>query len=487
MKLFFTLLAAASCLFGVTLRDLQQQPAAITYKDGLRLYVFPAAGDKPKPALLWLHGGGWTSGSAEAGFPHARYFASRGMVGISAEYRLAKPGGPFVSDAIADCKAALQYLGSHAKDLHIDPARITVAGDSAGAHLAAALADQAGALVLYNGIYDLTDTDRTKVTGSAEASKAVSPLFHIPARMPPAVLLHGWNDTSVSPDQSQRYAAATKSRLIMVENARHAFVLPGYTAPEHQVVDAIREGDHFLQSIGYLTGPATLETASPLPVSRPGSWMTRHEKILDRVKQGNVDVVFLGDSITQNYEKANPPDEDFKPTWDRFYGDRNAVNLGISGDTTEHLVWRIEHGELDGIKPKLAVILIGTNDLGHGVPAEKTKAGIDEVVYLTHVKVPSAKILLLGILPSNKSEQRSADSAAVNTYLAAKYAASSFVTFTDIGDIFRKNGKLDDGLFYDPRLKTPAGALHPDTKGQRMMAETIEPLACKLLNDCKPR
>lgn len=473
--------------WGITLRDLQQPATEVVYKAGQRLYVFTAKEGEARPALVWMHGGGWTSGEASAGFPQARYFAARGMTAISVEYRLAKPGGPWIRDAVADCRDAVKYVRAHAAELHVDPTRIAVAGDSAGAHLAASAADLAGAMVLYNGIYDLTVDDRTALTGSVEASREVSPIFHVPARIPPTIVLHGRKDTSVSVEQSKRYAEALQARLVLFENARHAFVLPGYTAPEHQVVDALREADEFLRGIGYLTGPPTLETAAPLPVPRAGNWMTRHEKVLERVREGKADVVFLGDSITQNYEKTKEPDENFKPTWDRFYGDRNAVNMGFSGDMTDHLLWRIEHGELDGIRPKLVVILIGTNDLAHGHSAETTKAGIDEIVYLTHVKVPSAKVLLLGILPSDFGEQRTAATNEVNRYLATKYAGSKYVTFADIGDVFLRDRKLDTSLFYDPRLPKVGKALHPDTKGQRLMAEKIEPLVCAALGDCRAR
>jgi lysophospholipase L1-like esterase len=228
------------------------------------------------------------------------------------------------------------------------------------------------------------------------------------------------------------------------------------------------------------------ETLAPPPAPRTGGWMTRHQQNADRIKQGGVDLVFIGDSITQNYEKANPPNENFKPTWDYFYGDRKAVNLGISGDTTANVLWRLENGEFDGIQPKAAVILIGTNDTNHGGSAEQTSAGIDEIVKLVHAKSPATKILLLGILPSHISDAKSQKDADVNAYLAKRYAASSYVSYLDIGGVFRKNGQVEDDLFYDPRLSTPRPPLHPDTLGQHRMAAAIEPVLSKLLGDrCK--
>ena len=94
------------------------------------------------------------------------------------------------------------------------------------------------------------------------------------------------------------------------------------------------------------------------PVPRDGNWMKRHESFNERVKQGNVDLIFIGDSITQGWEGAG------KEVWAKTYGNRNAVNLGIGGDRTQHVLWRLDHGNIEGIHPKLAVLMIGTNNSG---------------------------------------------------------------------------------------------------------------------------
>ena len=102
---------------------------------------------------------------------------------------------------------------------------------------------------------------------------------------------------------------------------------------------------------------------------------------------------------------SGPPDwRDFAPVWQRFYGDRNAVNLGFNGDATSHLLWRIENGEVAGIAPKVAVILIGANNLGRlHWSAEDTVAGIDAIVTQLRHRLPHTKLLLLGVLPSDRS------------------------------------------------------------------------------------
>src|SRR5438093_9326345 len=106
-----------------------------------------------------------------------------------------------------------------------------------------------------------------------------------------------------------------------------------------------------------------------IPVPREGNWMKRHESFNERVKQGNVDLIFIGDSITQGWE-ANG-----KAVWAEYYAKRNAVNLGIGGDRTQHVLWRLDHGNIDGINPKLAVLMIGTNNSG-GNTSEQIAAGV---------------------------------------------------------------------------------------------------------------
>ena len=96
-----------------------------------------------------------------------------------------------------------------------------------------------------------------------------------------------------------------------------------------------------------------------MPVPRDGDWMKRHESFNERAKQGDVDLIFLGDSITQGWEGKGAV-----PIWDKYYGGRKAMNAGIGGDRTQHVLWRLDNGNIAGIKPKLAVIMIGTNNAG---------------------------------------------------------------------------------------------------------------------------
>jgi len=214
-------------------------------------------------------------------------------------------------------------------------------------------------------------------------------------------------------------------------------------------------------------------------------WATQHELVLKEVHAcPDSQLLLIGDSITDNYHKARKPDEDFQPTWDQFYAPRKALNLGFSGDTTANVIWRLEHGEVDGLHPKVAIVLIGTNNTGHAnQTAEQTEVGIDALIADLEERLPQTRILLLAILPSDRSEIKAQEDKKVNAYLARCYGENPRVTYLDINSIFYRDGVLNSAIFYDPRLPEHLGALHPDTHGQRMMAEAIEPTLAKLMGD----
>jgi lysophospholipase L1-like esterase len=240
---------------------------------------------------------------------------------------------------------------------------------------------------------------------------------------------------------------------------------------------------------------ACLGLAPVPPAARPYSrmdlpwWRQRFEEKQAELQRmhGHVDLLWLGDSITQDFEQNGPqPWRDFKPVWDRFYAGRNAINLGFRGDATAHLLWRIENGETDGIHPKLAIVLIGANNFGHlHWPAEPTLAGIDTIVATLHRRLPETKILLLGVLPSIRSAWVDRNTEALNHALAARYGsgADRQVIYKDLSGLFLKDGKVDPERFLDPHLTPPDPPLHPTAQTQARMAEAIEPVVSQILGD----
>ena len=130
------------------------------------------------------------------------------------------------------------------------------------------------------------------------------------------------------------------------------------------------------------------------------------------------------------------------------------------------------------------MVLIGTNNTNaKSQSALETEQGIDEVVAELRRRLPETQILLMAILPSDLAPAVVNADQDINEYLSRHYAHSPKVSYIDVGQIFFKDRRLDITMFYDPRLKPPGHALHPDTDGQRKMAEAIEPLLSALMHD----
>lgn len=219
---------------------------------------------------------------------------------------------------------------------------------------------------------------------------------------------------------------------------------------------------------------------------------------IDGIVPDQVQLAAIGDSITDNYHKAQPPHENFLPIWNEFYSPYKAVNYGISGHTTDDVLARIGgKGILDHISPKVVQIMIGTNDTGKGASEDEAFKGICRVVEKVRTKLPYTRILLIGILPSNiynwhvtaaaYPEKKFQMDMSINKRLVQRYAKDPTVTFLDIRKTFlNTNGTIRPDLFCDPQIVVikgkKAGPLHPNTEGQHLMAEAIHPTLERLMN-----
>ncbi|MCA9142205.1 MAG: GDSL family lipase [Planctomycetaceae bacterium] len=206
------------------------------------------------------------------------------------------------------------------------------------------------------------------------------------------------------------------------------------------------------------------------PVPRDGNWMKRHEAMNARVKEGNVDLVFIGDSITQGWEGRG------KEVWQKFYDKRNAVNLGIGGDRTQHVIWRLDNGNLEGISPKLAVIMIGTNNSGTNTP-EQIADGTTAIVKQLRTKTPQTKILVLGVFPRGESPADPKRQVNEKTNaIVSKLADGEHVFYLDFG----KNFLQDDGTL---TREIMPDLLHLNEQSYAIWAESIEPMVVKLMGE----
>jgi lysophospholipase L1-like esterase len=234
-----------------------------------------------------------------------------------------------------------------------------------------------------------------------------------------------------------------------------------------------------------MAGARTILAATPISRMDLSWWRARHEAKRQEIARTKPDLIFLGDSIFQNWEKSGPPEWlDFAAAWKRFYGDRNALDLGFIGDTTASLLWRIRNGEVDRIAPKAAIVLIGANNLGKvHWSAEDTVTGIETIIDELHRRLPTTKILLLAMLPSDRSAWITETTAQVNRLLAVKYQESPSVAYLDLSALFMRGGALNRDLYYDPKLTPPEPPLHPTAQGMAMIAKAMEPLLATMLND----
>ncbi len=196
--------------------------------------------------------------------------------------------------------------------------------------------------------------------------------------------------------------------------------------------------------------------------------VARHKQFLDIAKKGGVEVVFIGDSITQGWGNNKAWKENFEPL--------KAANFGIGGDQTGHVLWRItEGGELDSIKPKVAVVMIGTNNTG-GHSAEQIAGGIKLIVETIHKKTPQTKVLLLGVFPRGVQPATPIRKkiAEINQTIAKLDDAGKTVKYLDIGERFlSKEGVLSKEIMPD--------ALHLSGKGYEIWAEAITPTVKEML------
>ncbi|MCD6174438.1 MAG: GDSL family lipase [Planctomycetes bacterium] len=218
------------------------------------------------------------------------------------------------------------------------------------------------------------------------------------------------------------------------------------------------------------------------PVPRPEKWWNkRHAMINEWVKPGDTELLFVGDSITHAWEGQGA-------LWNERFGQWKPVNAGISGDRTEHVLWRLENGNVDGISPKLAVVMIGTNNSpGDYNTAEQIAQGVETVVCTLRTKLPQTKVLVLAIFPRGSAEQRK--SKTVNgTYnsqwakndrankLIEQLADGKMIHFLSINKAFLDDeGILTREIMFD--------LLHLTPKGYQVWAEAMGPTLEELMSE----
>lgn len=197
--------------------------------------------------------------------------------------------------------------------------------------------------------------------------------------------------------------------------------------------------------------------------------MQRHESFVARAAEGDIDVLFLGDSITDFWRRPAVG----LPVWEKAIAPLGAANFGISADRTQHVLWRLEHGEADGFQPKVVALLIGTNNTGlernSNTPRNSTEEvieGVTAVVHKVREKFPAARILFHAIFPRGHKDDPQRDQIKTINAALAPLADGEHVIFFDIGDRFLDaDGEIPVELMPD--------LLHPSRKGYEIWADAL--------------
>ena len=228
-----------------------------------------------------------------------------------------------------------------------------------------------------------------------------------------------------------------------------------------------------LIALAFLPISAPAHSAIEAAPRTEGGWQDRQKLLNQRAADvgEKEQVVFIGDSITQGWEG------DGKEVWAKYYTRRNAVNLGIGGDRTQHVLWRLENGNIDGLKPKAVVLMIGTNNSnGEDNSPGQIADGVAAIVKKLRDKLPGTKILLHAIFPRGENFSPQRGKLAMINQVLAKLADERNVLWVDFGHRFLN----PDGTM--PRELMP-DYLHLSKKGYEIWAESIEGRLSSILGD----
>jgi lysophospholipase L1-like esterase len=217
-----------------------------------------------------------------------------------------------------------------------------------------------------------------------------------------------------------------------------------------------------------------------------------HEQMVAKARQGRIDLYFAGDSITRRWGSSDAQYADLLANWKENFFGWNAGNFGWGGDTVQNVLWRLENGELDGVHPKVVVVMAGTNNLG-SAPApvagdgsdrkvEEIVAGIRAILDLVRAKAPAATVVLMGITPRNdgdhgrgeRAKVTAATIARINERIAELADDGRKVRYLNINDrLADANGKLSEGVTLD--------GLHLSVKGYQVWADALKPVLTEIL------
>jgi lysophospholipase L1-like esterase len=227
-----------------------------------------------------------------------------------------------------------------------------------------------------------------------------------------------------------------------------------------------------------MTMPNLQLDSAAVPAARTdANSMLAHQELVAKARAGGIDLYFLGDSIIRRWGCTDPQWSAMLANWNQNFHGWNAANFGWGADRLQNILWRVRNGELDGVNPKVIVILAGTNNVGNRPGGDEKVAdilkGFDTLIAACREKAPSARIILTAIFPRNDNSAVLPEILRINGELA-KLADGKMIFYVDVNDeLADATGKLFDGMTVD--------GLHPTVKGYQAWADGLRPILTQLL------
>lgn len=428
----------------------------------------------PRGTILLLPGGGYETIRMKNEGQKAVAFLNQENFDVALlEYRVGK--APSVRDsALLDALKAFRLLKAKRGDLDVRGKRLDIMGITSGGHLAARAVqklnedEQPDNLVLISPQY-------MNETLAGTVFPAIMPPLTPKARL---FISFSPNDDKGWIRGSSEYAKTWKGydgqeTFKLLRDS--AYVSKNDTNP----LAAGLQLPALLQ--GFLLSDPVVDNAGTNPATVPveGYAKKRRAEKLEAIARDKFDLIMLGNSITNNFDKP-----EFQPVWNQFYAPRKAINLGYSGYRTENILWSIQHGELDGQSPKVLVLEIGTNNIDEkNYPTRHTAGqlagGIEAIVNTVRKKLPDTKIIILRAFPGSYDGPNPTSHRAIlerASDLVSKLADGKHVFYCDVNHVFLNfDGSINHELMPD--------YLHPSPAGAKLWARAMEPLLSELMGD----
>jgi lysophospholipase L1-like esterase len=383
-------------------------------------------------------------------------------------------GSQVRDSALNDAMNAYQFLRTNSNSLGLSDKRLIMMGFTSGAYLAARTVrkligtEQPDELILISPSY----LDET-LPGTVY--KSVMPPDNPSARL---LVTIASNENKASVTGCREYAktwigydGSARFRLL----TDSAWIAGSDTEPMNKKYNLSRIIKIFLESEPKKVNAETNPAAVPLE----GYSSSRHAEKLDAVAKHKYDLILIGNSITNNFEKP-----EYQPVWNQFFAPRNALNLGYSGYRTENIIWNIQNGELNGQTPRVVILEIGTNNVDEkNYPTRHTArqlaGGMEAIVKLLREKLPETKIIVLRCFPGCYGGPNPTSHRAILervSDIVSKLADQKNIFYCDVNHVFlNPDGSINQEMMPD--------WLHPSPEGAKAWARAMEPLLSKLLND----